>query len=161
MQFIHQEGAKKPMRLAVLSDIHGNVTALDAALADLEAQGGADTTWFLGDLAAFGPRPIESVQRVKALVDAVKDDETKKGTIRVIHGNTDRYLVYGLRPKFPAAKDAAEWDKLRADLRNFGDRVHWCQDQLGFEEYEFLHKLPGECSFEVEGYGNVIGYHGV
>ena len=149
------------MRLAVLSDIHGNLTALEAALADLEVQGGADVMWFLGDLAAFGPRPKESVQRVKALVDAVKDDEAKKGTIRVIHGNTDRYLVYGLRPKFPAAKDAEEWDKLRADLRNFSDRVHWCQDQLGFEEYEFLHKLPGECNVEVEGYGSVIGYHGV
>ena len=65
------------MRLAVLSDIHGNLTAFEAALADLEAQGGADITWFLGDLAAFGPRPAECVQRVKAMVDAVKDDEQK------------------------------------------------------------------------------------
>ena len=39
------------MRLAVFSDIHGNLTALDAVLADLEALGGADHTWFLGDLA--------------------------------------------------------------------------------------------------------------
>ncbi len=149
------------MRLAVLSDIHGNVTALDAALADLAALGGADQTWFLGDLAAFGPRPAESVQRVKALVDAVKDDEDKKHTIRVIHGNTDRYLVYGLRPKFPAAKTAEEFDQLRTDLRDFSDRIHWCLDQIGFDEYDFLHKLHGECDLRAEGYGYVIGYHAV
>lgn len=149
------------MRLAVLSDIHGNAAALDAALADLQAQGGADRTWFLGDFAAFGPRPNESVLRVKALLDAVKDDEAKKSTVRVVRGNTDRYLIHGLRPKFPAATTADEWEKLRMDLREFNDRVLWCQQQLTFEAYEFLAKLPTECETFVEGYGNVIGYHGI
>ncbi len=148
------------MRLAVFSDIHGNLAAFEAALADLEAQGGADQTWILGDLAAFGPRPAECVQRVKALVESVKDDEQKKGTIRAIHGNTDRYLVYGLRPKFPAAKDAEGFDKLRADLRAMSQRLDWSLSQLGFEEYEFLAKLPGETGLYAEGYGYVIGYHG-
>ncbi|MEP7292647.1 MAG: metallophosphoesterase family protein [Chloroflexota bacterium] len=149
------------MRLAVLSDIHGNVTAFEAALDDLQAQGGADVTWILGDIAAFGPRPAESVQRVKALVDAVKDDEQKRDTIRVISGNTDRYLVYGTRPKFPAAKSAEDFDSLRYALKDFSDRVHWCQDQLGFEQYEFLHKLPTECDLDAGDYGYVIGYHAI
>ncbi len=149
------------MRLAVLSDIHGNLTALDAVLADLEALGGADHTWFLGDFALFGPRPAECVQRVSALVEAVKDDEEKRHTVRVIHGNTDRYLVYGLHPKFPAAKSAEEFDPFRANLREFGARVDWCLDQLGFEEYDFLHKLRGECDLHIEDYSYVIGYHGI
>ncbi|MCZ2098091.1 MAG: metallophosphatase family protein [Anaerolineae bacterium] len=149
------------MRLAVLSDIHGNLTALETALADLQAQGGADVTWFLGDLAAFGPRPAECVQRVKALVDAVKDDEQKKGSIRVIHGNTDRHLVYGSRPTAAKpAKDADEFANLRRFWRDFGERFNWCTDQLGFDEYEFLAKLPGETDLKVDGYGYVIGYHG-
>ncbi|MEL6273349.1 MAG: metallophosphoesterase family protein, partial [Chloroflexota bacterium] len=41
------------MKLAVISDIHGNLHALDAVLQDLESVG-ADKTWVLGDLAAHG-----------------------------------------------------------------------------------------------------------
>lgn len=149
------------MRLAVLSDIHGNLAALEAALADLEAQGGADVTWFLGDIAAFGPRPSECVQRVKGFVDAVKDDEAKRHTVRVIHGNTERYLIHGQRPKFPAATDASELESLRYTLIDFDDRVHWCLEQLSFEDYEFLAKLPSEIDLHVEDFGYVIGYHGV
>ena len=149
------------MRLAVLSDIHGNLNALEAALADLEAQGGTDQTWFLGDYAAFGPRPAESVQRVKAMLDAVKDDEAKKHIVRAIRGNTDRWLVYGTRPQWNAASDAEAYARLRIDLRDFSDRIHWCIDQLSFDEHDFLHKLPGECDLHAEGYGYVIGYHGI
>lgn len=148
------------MRLAVLSDVHGNLTALDTALADLQAQGGADVTWFLGDLAAFGPRPAESVRRVKALVDAVKDNDAKRHSVRVIHGNTDRYLVYGLRPSSPPAKDADEFAKMRDRLRAIDARINWCLDQLAFDDYEFLHKLPGETDLNIEDFGGVIGYHG-
>lgn len=148
------------MRLAVLSDIHGNLAAFEAALADLEAQGGADRTWFLGDFAAFGPRPAECVQRVKALIDSVKDDEQKKGTIRAIHGNTDRYLIYGLRSKSPAAKDAESLDKLRTNIHNMNRRLEWCLSQLSFAEYEFLAQLGDETDVCVDGYGCVIGYHG-
>lgn len=150
------------MRLAVFSDIHGNLTAFEAALADLQAQGGADVTWFLGDLAAFGPRPAECIRRVKALVDAVKDDEQKKHTLRVIHGNTDRHLVYGSRPTAAKpAKDADEFANMRRFWRDIGDRLNWCADQLAFEDYEFLAKLPGETDLKADGYGYVIGYHGI
>ncbi len=149
------------MRLAVLSDIHGNLTAFEAALADLEAQGGADVTWFLGDLAAFGPRPVECVQRVKALVDAVKDDDKKKHSIRVISGNTDRHLVTGSRPgERQPVKDADEFNTLRGQIHSINERLLWSMDQLGFAEYEFLAKLPGETDLFAEGYGYVIGYHG-
>jgi len=75
------------MRLAVLSDIHGNLTAFEAVLADLEAQGGADITWFLGDFVAFGPRPSECVQRLRAIADAVKDDDLD--LTFPLPGNTD------------------------------------------------------------------------
>lgn len=149
------------MRLAVLSDIHGNFVALEAALADLEAQGGADVTWFLGDFAAFGPRPAESVQRVKAMLDAVKDDEAKRHTVRVIQGNTDRYLIYGQRHKANPAQNDEEYAELRRFLASFSARLDWCLEQLSFEEYDFLHKLGHECDLPVEGYGHVIGYHGV
>ncbi len=41
------------MRLALLSDVHGNPIALDAVLGDIDARGGADGYWVLGDLVGI------------------------------------------------------------------------------------------------------------
>jgi hypothetical protein len=49
------------MRLAILSDIHGNALALDAVLADAAAQATVDGYWVLGDLVAIGPDPETAV----------------------------------------------------------------------------------------------------
>jgi predicted phosphodiesterase len=145
------------MRLAVLSDIHGNLIALEAVLADLEASGGADLTWCLGDLAAFGPRPSECIQRVKALAEA---DEGKK--FKVIGGNTDRYLVTGERPKQQPAKDADAFIKMVSEWEIFDAAVHWTLEKLVFEDYEYLGKILGhELSKGIDGYGYAIGYHAV
>ena len=46
------------MRVAVLSDVHSNLRALEAVLAEIDA-GGFDETWFLGDLVGYGPKPNE------------------------------------------------------------------------------------------------------
>lgn len=81
------------MRLAVLSDIHGNPIALDAVLADVAGQGGVDEYLVLGDLVALGYDPITVLQRLTSL--------PKVGFNR---GNTDRYVVTDDRP---AATDEA------------------------------------------------------
>lgn len=75
------------MRLAVLSDMHGNPIALDAVLADVAGQGGVDEYLVLGDLVALGYDPITVLQRLTSL--------PKVGFNR---GNTDRYVVTGNRP---------------------------------------------------------------
>ncbi|MCB8944417.1 MAG: metallophosphoesterase family protein [Ardenticatenaceae bacterium] len=54
------------MRIALISDVHGNLIALEAVLADI-AQAGVDQIIFLGDLVTFGPQPREAVERVQAL----------------------------------------------------------------------------------------------
>ena len=46
------------MRVAVLSDVHSNLRALEAVLAEIDA-GGFDAIWFLGDLVGYGPKPNE------------------------------------------------------------------------------------------------------
>lgn len=46
------------MRIAVLSDVHANLHALEAVLAEVDG-GGFDAVWFLGDLVGYGPRPNE------------------------------------------------------------------------------------------------------
>ncbi len=51
------------MRFAAISDIHGNLEALDAVLADIRRQG-VDEIVCLGDIVGFGPNPCECVDRV-------------------------------------------------------------------------------------------------
>jgi predicted phosphodiesterase len=86
------------MRIALFSDIHGNSIALDAVLADIQAQGGVDAYWVLGDLAAIGPDPVGVLERLSELSNAY-----------FVRGNTDRYVVTGARPK-PTSED------VKADL---------------------------------------------
>jgi len=67
--------------LALLYDVHGNLPALEAVLADA-AEAGADRWLLGGDYAAFGGWPREAIARLRALEGA-----------QWIRGNADRWLV--------------------------------------------------------------------
>ena len=54
------------MRILVISDLHANLTALEAVLADA---GSVDATWCLGDVVGYGPDPNEVVERLRDLSD--------------------------------------------------------------------------------------------
>jgi len=145
------------MRLAVFADIHGNEIALEAALADFEAAGGADKLWVLGDLAALGARPRAVIRRLQALAEALGKDN-----VQIIGGNTDRYLVHGKRPEAPAARDADAFRARVARWREFDRMIHWTLEQLEWPDYEFLAQIIGcELSLHVPGYGHIIGFHAV
>ena len=79
------------MRIAVVTDIHGNRHALFAVLADLRRVG-VDEVVFGGDAALFGSRPRECWERVQDL------------SWRCVQGNTDRYIV-NLPSKLAALDD--------------------------------------------------------
>jgi diadenosine tetraphosphatase ApaH/serine/threonine PP2A family protein phosphatase len=51
-------------KVLVISDVHANITALEAVLADA---GKVDEVWCLGDIAGYGPDPNECVERIRAL----------------------------------------------------------------------------------------------
>ena len=70
------------MKLALISDIHGNSIALDAVLADIQSLGGVDGYLFGGDYCAIGFDPAGVLQRLLSLPNAT-----------FIRGNTDRYVV--------------------------------------------------------------------
>lgn len=145
------------MRLAILSDIHGNLIALEALLDALHQAGEVDVIWCLGDLAAFGPRPAECIARVQELHEHYGKDKFK-----VIGGNTDRYLVTGKRPEVPPATDEEGLVKRK---RNFAVRdalLNWTMDTLSWEAYEYLKGLLGkELRTRVQDYGTVIGFHAI
>jgi len=54
------------MRVAVVSDIHSNLPALDAVLADIQAEA-PDEIWCLGDVVGYGPHPAECIARTREL----------------------------------------------------------------------------------------------
>jgi diadenosine tetraphosphatase ApaH/serine/threonine PP2A family protein phosphatase len=53
------------MRVAVISDIHSNLRALEAVLADVDGGEGVDEVWCLGDVVGYGPRPNECCDLVR------------------------------------------------------------------------------------------------
>jgi predicted phosphodiesterase len=54
------------MRVALISDIHGNLVSLEAVLADIDREG-VDQIVCLGDVAGLGPQPREILARLQAL----------------------------------------------------------------------------------------------
>jgi diadenosine tetraphosphatase ApaH/serine/threonine PP2A family protein phosphatase len=86
------------MRIAVLSDIHSNIVALDAVL--LHA-GDVDAIWHLGDVVGYGPEPDAVVERL---------GERKATGVR---GNHDAAAVGGAEIDWfnAEARAAAEWTR--------------------------------------------------
>lgn len=101
------------MRFLILSDVHANLTALDAALA--ESRGKWEKAVCLGDIVGYGPDPNEVIERIQAL-DAV-----------TIRGNHDK-VGSGLTSADdfnPVARAAALWTRehLRPESRSYLERL--------------------------------------
>ena len=58
------------MRIALLSDVHGNLPAFEAVLADVRGSG-AEEIWCLGDLVGYGAQPDECVELARERCDVV------------------------------------------------------------------------------------------
>lgn len=114
-------------QIALLSDIHGNLVALEAVWADLSKRSGV-RVFCLGDLAAFGPEPEACVAFVR---DVIKPEA-------IIRGNTDRYLVEG------ESKGAPTEGPVAASLAQ-------CRAALSPESLKYLAALPAELTLEVDG----------
>ena len=101
------------MRIAVLSDIHANLVALDAVLAGI---GDVDQVWHLGDVVGYGPEPDAVVDRLRTL-----------GAVGV-RGNHDAAAVGG-----------HEIDYFNADARR---AMEWTRRTIGAETRSWLAALP-------------------
>ncbi len=112
------------MKYAVISDIHGNMEALEAVLKDIETEQ-ADKILCLGDLAMAGPEPAAAVERIKALVE--------EGKIDCIQGNTDKMIADFSEDilKNLQSKNKIMANALQADVK-----------ALNGEQKNFLKNLP-------------------
>jgi predicted phosphodiesterase len=135
------------MRLAILSDIHGNPLALDAVLADIQGQGEIDAYWILGDVAALGYDPATPLKRITALPHA-----------SCTRGNTDRYVVTGDLPMLPekALKDPTLLPQVMEAARSFS----WTRGYLSATGWlDWLTNLPLEARVTLPDGTRVLGVH--
>lgn len=90
------------MRIAVIADVHGNLPALEAVLADLSRRGGAERVANLGDCASGPLWPRETVQRLEALgavtVRGNHDRCVGMASFVPVTGRSDRYACEQLIP---------------------------------------------------------------
>ncbi len=104
------------MRTLILSDVHANLEALQAALEDGERRGGFQRIWCLGDLVGYGPDPEACVELLRQY------------PLAAVAGNHDHAAVGLLDPAtFNHAAEAA---------------ARWTRRQLSAETTRFLSGLP-------------------
>lgn len=104
------------MRILIISDLHANLTALEAVLADAESRT-FDTVWCLGDLVGYGPDPNECIERVQALPD-----------LKCIIGNHDA-----------ASLQQIDIGTFNPEARN---AILWTRQNLAETSLAFLKNLP-------------------
>ena len=105
------------MKLALLADVHSNLEALTACLADARERG-ADSYAFLGDLVGYGADPGAVIEIVQAHV--------ARGAIAV-RGNHDQAAI---------DSQAETMNKVAAEA------IAWTRDHLSSHERAFLQGLP-------------------
>ena len=138
------------MRMALLSDIHGNPIALDAVLKDIAAQGGVDLYWLLGDFSALGYDPIGVLERVTALP-----------TVAFSRGNHDRYTITGERPG-PTVAQAQMYPRLIPSLLTMAVNLAWTQGQIRASGWwDWFTQLPLELRMTLPDGTRMLGVHSV
>lgn len=124
------------MRLAVISDVHGNTLALRSVLERIAAEP-VDRIVCLGDLAVNGFDPSGAIQRIAEL------------GCPVIRGNTDDFLVGGFPEGFFAQGDTG----IRRDL------AEWTMAQISPKHRAFLETLVPVAELDLDGVA-ICCYHG-
>ncbi|MHB8577609.1 MAG: metallophosphoesterase family protein [Dehalococcoidia bacterium] len=104
------------VRIAIVSDVHANLQALEAVLRHAQEGGAIDAIWALGDLVGYGPQPVECLTRLREF------------PLHAVAGNHDLAAI--------GAIDTDDFNAAAAEANR------WNANQLGAEERKFLADLP-------------------
>jgi diadenosine tetraphosphatase ApaH/serine/threonine PP2A family protein phosphatase len=104
----------KPLRYAVFGDVHANIEALDAVLADAGVQGVTDYVC-VGDIVGYNASPAECLERVRAL------------NCDCVRGNHDHYCAHD--------ESLDDFHPLAASV------VDWTRKQLSTDQLRYLREL--------------------
>jgi predicted phosphodiesterase len=122
------------VRLGLISDIHGNLVALEAVLAELERDE-VERVVCLGDVAV-GPQPLETLRRVQALGSAV------------VMGNWDEYLLDA------APRGGGELAEILADM------CAWTAEQLLPPDRAYVRSFQPTVGMQLGGGTSLLAFHG-
>jgi predicted phosphodiesterase len=124
------------MRLAILSDIHGNLVALDTVMNELSRRS-IDRYICLGDVACSGPQPHAVLQRLMQL------------DWPIVQGNTDAWL---LNPSRYTGDDPF--------YRRIDEIAAWCEAQLTDQDKVYLKTFEPVLELSLGAGLQLLGYHG-
>lgn len=121
------------MKIGFISDIHGNVLALQAVLRNVIQEGGVDAVVCAGDMVAFGPRPVEVLQTLQEVEN-----------LMMIQGNTERWLQEVLEsPEGP-------WSQ--PEIENVAHAMRWTIERIGEDTVRQLATLGKAGTLQVDGH---------
>lgn len=121
------------MRVALISDIHGNRVALDAVLSDIDGMG-VDRTICLGDVAALGPQPRLAIERLREL------------GCPCVMGNHDDHLLHPDR-----VEGLAPW---------VAQMIRWGADRLTEADRAYLRSFVPLIEVDLGPHATLLCYHG-
>ena len=125
-------------RIALLSDVHGNSTALEAVLADAESQAVTDY-WFLGDLLMPGTGRRNILDRLEQLPISLQ-----------VRGNWEDSLWHALHQKL---------DLTRPSHLYLTKLCHFVLEEIHPEEIDRMRDLPLQVLTEVAGLKIAVSHH--
>jgi putative phosphoesterase len=118
-------------RVAVITDVHANLPALEGVLDAIEREG-IDAVYCGGDLVGYGPHPNEVCRLIQ------------ERAIPTIYGNYDHAIARGLEDCGCAYRDRHD--------RELGQRsVEWTLEHTDERSKSFMHALPFDLRFELGG----------
>jgi putative phosphoesterase len=123
------------MRIAFISDIHGNFTAFQAVLADINSQS-IDQVVCLGDVVTLGPQPVEVLNTLREL------------KCLYIKGNHDEAV---LNPESAVQYQIA---------RHLVPDLYWCIDQLSSDDLEFIDSFKPMHEINLLNGNHILAFHG-
>ena len=127
------------MRIAIISDMHGNDLAFEAVEADLQNQK-IDQSVCLGDAIQGGPQPAAVVQRLRRL------------NCPVVMGNADAWLISG--------EETADEGIPPERLRKMGEIRTWSLSQLAEEDLDFIATFQPTVTIKLEDGLDLLCFHG-
>jgi predicted phosphodiesterase len=128
-------------RIAIIADIHGELSSLEAVLAEIE-QLGIEHIVCLGDVSGLGPNPHEVLVRVREL------------GCPVVRGNADEFL---LNPSLIAPETNPDAD---AFTRRLHAMERWGLEQLTPEDIEFVQTFQATVEIPLDDGRSLLCYHG-
>lgn len=127
------------MLVALISDVHANLAALEIVIADFERER-PDRVVCLGDVAATGPQPRETLERLREL------------GCPTVMGNTDADL---LRPPLRAVADEPTDEQ-----RRISEIDHWCAACLSPADLDYVRSFQPTIRVSLDHGRTLLCFHG-